>query len=57
MIFYPYFPHLLSEMVKFQYKWSADYFVWCFVCLAKTGKRKGRTFLEAVNQITFTRVP
>ena len=30
MNFYPQFPHLLSEMGKFQYKKSAGYIVWCF---------------------------
>jgi len=57
MNFYPDFPHLLSEMGKFLYKRSADYFVRCFGVWRKPEQVKTVFLIEGENQIKFTRVP
>jgi len=45
MNFYPDFPHLLSEMGKFQDKRSTDYFGWCFCVWWKPAQVKVVFFL------------
>jgi len=57
MNYYPDFAHLLSEMGKFQYNRSADFFVRCFGVWRKPAQVKTIFFLEGTNQIKFTRAP
>jgi len=57
MNFFPDFPHLISEMGKFQYKRYGDYFVWCFGVWRKPAQVNAVFFLLGANQIKFTLVP